>query len=129
MASELRNTILNADDLEKEIVDVPEWGVKIEVRSMTAKERSRILQAAMRDGSTVNLERWFPDICIAACFDPDTGEKVFEPADRDALNSKNGAAINRVVEVAQRLAGMGETAVEDAKAGFDAAQSDDSISS
>jgi hypothetical protein len=128
MASELRKTILETEDLQKELVHVPEWDVDVEVRSMTGKERARIMRVAA-EGTTVNLERWFPEIVIASAYDPDTGEKLFEPADRDALNAKNGAALNRLAVVGQRLAGLMESDVEAAKEGFAEAQSDDSISS
>lgn len=129
MASELRKTILEIDDLEKEIVSVPEWGgLKVEIRSITSKTRSRILQSASRGGE-LNLERWFPELVVATAHDPETGEKLFEPSDVEALNEKNGNAISRLAEVAQRLAGMMEADVEAAKEDFNAAQSDGSTSS
>jgi CRISPR/Cas system CSM-associated protein Csm3 (group 7 of RAMP superfamily) len=129
MASELRKTILEIDDIQKEIVTVPEWGnIKIEVRSIDSKTRARILQRASKDGA-LNLERWFPELVVATAHDPDTGEKLFEAADVDALNSKNGNAINRISTVAQRLAGMMEADVEDAKQDFGETQSDVSTSS
>ena len=36
----LRDSIKAADDGTAELYDVPEWGVKIEVRSLTARARS-----------------------------------------------------------------------------------------
>lgn len=129
MASELRKTILEFDDLEKEIVAVPEWGgLKVEVRSITSKTRSRILQQASKGGE-LNLERWFPELVVATAHDPESGEKLFEPADVEALNEKNGNAISRLAEVAQRLAGMMEADVEAAKTDFDETQNDGSTSS
>lgn len=130
MASELRKTILEANDLESEIVSVPEWGgVKIEIRSLNGKERAKLLSRASRPDNSVDLERWFPDLVIATAHDPETGEKVFEQADRDALNNKNGAVVSRLATIAQRLAGMMESDVEEAKRDFDDAQSDGSTSS
>lgn len=114
MASALRQTILNADDIVKEVVDVPEWGIKIEVRGMTAKERAKLLKSSATSGE-VNMVTWFPDLIIATAYDPETGEKVFEPADRDAINAKSGAAVSALSDVAARLSGLGETDVQIAK--------------
>ena len=34
-----RNAILGADDLGREVVDVPEWAGSVQVRGLTAAER------------------------------------------------------------------------------------------
>lgn len=129
MASELRKTILEAADLEVEIVDVPEWNAKVEIRSLSGKERATLLSRASKADGGVDLVRWFPDLVIATAHDPETGDKIFEQADRDALNAKNGAVVSRLATVAQRLAGMLESDIEEAKKDFDEAQSDGSTSS
>jgi hypothetical protein len=114
MAGELRKTIFEADDIESEIVEIPQWGVKIEVRGMTSKERAKLLKSTSVNGE-VDFDRWFPDLIIATAHDPETGEKVFEAADRDMLNTKSGAAITRLAETASRLSGLGEADVDAAK--------------
>ena len=130
MASELRKTILESEDIQTEIVPVPEWnGVKVEVRGMSARERSKLLKRATAGGGELDLERWFPELIIATVFDPETGDKVFEPADRDALNGKNGAAISRITDVASRLSGLSDNAVEEAKQDFCETPDSDSNSS
>ena len=42
----LRDKILAANDVESELVEVPEWGVSVEVRSMSLAMRERIGQMA-----------------------------------------------------------------------------------
>jgi hypothetical protein len=81
---------------------------------MSGKERAKLLKGATTGGE-VNMEKWFPDLLIATVHDPETGEKVFEPADRDALNAKSGSAIAAIADVAARLSGLGETDVQLAK--------------
>lgn len=110
----LRKEILEKDDIIAEDLEVSEWGITIEVRGMSSKERAKLLKASTIDG-TVDMVRWFPDLIIATVYDPETGEKVFERADRDAVNAKSGAAIAAIAEVAARLSGLGETDVEIAK--------------
>jgi len=114
MAGELRKTILEADDIIAEDVEVPEWDTTVEVRGMSGKERAKLLKGAAAGGE-VNMEKWFPDLLIATVHDPETGEKVFEPADRDALNAKSGSAIAAIADVAARLSGLGENDVQLAK--------------
>ncbi len=51
-ASKLKGTILNAADLDAEVVDVPEWGVKVEVRGMTGAGRARFFKAVNTPNGT-----------------------------------------------------------------------------
>jgi hypothetical protein len=123
MATELRKTILEYEDLQEQIVTVPEWGdTKILVRGMSSGARAKLLERASDPGGKVNMSNWFSDLVIATSFDPDTQEPIFDPADRDALKAKNGAAVNRITDVASKLSGLSDTAVEDAKARFGEAQ-------
>lgn len=115
MASELRKRALEADDIEAEVVDVPQWGIKLEVRGLTSKERAKLLRTSTKPDGSIDFDKWFPDLVIATAYDPETGEQVFEQADRDALNGKSGAAIQNLVEVASRLSGLGEQDVQAAK--------------
>jgi hypothetical protein len=116
MAEEsLKSRILNADDIPIEIIEVPEWGdVKLEVRGMNGKERAGFLRRTTADGGEVSFEKFYPELIIATVFDPESGEKVFGPADRDNINTKSGAALERVAAVAQRHSGLGASDVDDA---------------
>jgi len=101
----LRDRILSANDLTSEMVEIPEWDVTVEVRGMSAADRTSLMDAAAEGGS-VNTSLLFPSLVIACTFDPETGERVFGEEDRPALGEKNGLAIERVVQVAMRLSGM-----------------------
>lgn len=115
-AKSKRQQILESDDLQAEIVPVPEWGgVKVEVRGMSGTERARFMKRVSSDGGEVDFEVWYPELIIATAFDPDEGTKLFEKADRDALNRKNGAALSRLGEKAARLSGLGASDVDDAE--------------
>lgn len=106
----LRDKILNADDLTTELVDVPEWDVKLEVRSPSAKVRARMVSQAMKkdeDGeSTLDLESIYPLMIVHCCFDPDTGEQVFTTDDIDAINAKSSAAVEPVAKACLRVSGL-----------------------
>lgn len=110
----LRDTILAADDIETEDVPVPEWGVNIQVRGMSGSDRADIMDAALQDDGSLSLKRFYPDVVILASHDPETGERIFDPADRDALMAKSGKALDRLAEVALELSGMTEESRKEA---------------
>lgn len=123
----LRDSILAADDIPSETVDVPDWGVTVEVRGMTGAERTRIMAMAASTGGKVDLQMVYPEIVIATVFDPETGTQVFTPQDRDALMAKSAKPIDRIAMVGMRLSGFTEDAADEA--GKDSSQTPDDDSS
>ena len=109
--SELRKKILTAVDLISEVVDVPEWDAKLEIRGMTGAERAKFMRRIYnQQKGEVIWEHLYPELLIATAYDPDSGEKVFEDADRDVLNTKAGRVLDRLGGVAQKLSGLGSEA-------------------
>ncbi len=109
--STLRDQILNSDDRGSEVVDIPEWGVKIEVRARTVGEQFDLIDSVRRADGELDRKLLAVETVIACCFDPDTGERVFDPADRDTLLGKSSQAFGRLLEAANRAAGLEEEAV------------------
>ena len=119
MSSKLRDALLNAQDIQSEIVDVPQWGVKIEVRGMTGKARANFLRSVtVKDGQT-DMERFYPQLIIGTAHDPETGEPVFTLADREALNEKSGAALEVLAQAAMRLSGLISADIVETEASLD----------
>jgi hypothetical protein len=112
--SEIRSAILKAEDHDAELVEVPEWGVTVEVRSMTARARAA-LQKRFAGRDEFDLAEYYADMLIAAVYDPESGEPLFEVADREALKDKSAAVLDRVSDVVTRLSGMGVGALEEAE--------------
>jgi hypothetical protein len=111
----LRDQIFAVEDIRKEIVEIPEWGgIKIEVRSLTGGDRARILETGVDAHGNVSLQRVYPEMVIASAFDPESGERIFEEADKDGLMAKNALAIDRLATVATKLSGLNDEAVEEA---------------
>lgn len=105
----LRDVILAADDIESEMVEVRQWNVKVEVRSLTARERARMLDAIASDNPEefqLSVEKLYPDIVIKTCYDPETGERLFQDEDREELMNKSGAAVEKLAQAGIRLSGM-----------------------
>ena len=110
----LRDRIFAADDSESEIVHVPQWDVDIEVRSMNGKSRANFMESFTDDSGNVSWEKLYPSLVIATSFDPETGERIFEPGDEEAINTKSAAALELVASAAMRLSGLSERAEETA---------------
>ena len=104
----LRDTILTANDLDESIEDVPEWGVKVTMRGMTAKQRIELVDRAPKDKGYM-----YSDILIELAHDPETGDQIFEKADREALSGKSGGVQERLALVALTLSGVSTDDAED----------------
>jgi hypothetical protein len=129
--TDIRTQILNADDFETEIVDVPEWGVKVTVKSLTIAEQTELTDAVRKrtgksDGEyQIDKRKFAPQLLIRTVIDDD-GNPVFEQADADALSKKSGKAVARIVKVASRLAGLADDQVEETIEELKGTASDDS---
>lgn len=126
--SNLSAQIFALDDIETELVDVKVWDVTLLVKSMTARDRAKMVASAASANGSFNLEEVLPDLVIHCTFDPETNEQVFRPSDRDALLAKSAAAIEQIATVAMRLSGMDEDAVDEAGKDLLPTPTDDSSS-
>lgn len=113
--SKLRDRILSKKDIKSEKVYVEEWGETLEVRGLNGKDRNDLLAKVLDQKTGMpDLNLLYSKLIILTSFDPVTGEKVFEEADRDSLNMKSGSALEKVAKVSARLSGLEQGAVEDA---------------
>lgn len=110
----LRDRIIAADDIGKRLVEVPEWGVTVEVRTISAGQRSQMLKSATDGGGGVDIDKLYPMLLIATCFDPDEDEPVFTPDDFAVIQEKSASAVEAIAQVAMEMAGMlGEGSVDE----------------
>jgi len=106
----LRDTIHDANDLEESTMEIPEWDVTLLVRAMTGAQRMKMVEQT----EAKNRDHFYADILIALAYDPDTGEAVFDPADRDWIMGKSGAVLERIGREAIRISGVSVEEAEDA---------------
>lgn len=124
--STLRDTILQAQDIQSESITIPEWGVTLTVRGMTGAERDSFEASCVTDGkATVQNVR--AKIAVRCTVD-DNGNRVFSDSDAPALGAKSARALDRLYEVAARLSGIGKHDVEELAKNSDAALIDASPS-
>ena len=107
----IRDQIMKAKDISGELMEIKEWGVKVEVRTMTARQRARVMENAIdpiTGKSSISII--YPEIAIACVFDPESGEPVFTNDDKDALLEKSGAVLEKIASKAMTLSGLTEEA-------------------
>jgi hypothetical protein len=114
--------ILEADDILKETVAVPEWGGEVLVRGLTAAELDKYQVSMLQQRGkkqVANLENVRTKLVVLCVVDED-GKNLFDETDLKALSKKSGAAISRVFEVAQRLSGLGDEEIQEMTAELEA---------
>lgn len=108
--------ILTAKDLQTEVVEVPEWGGAVTVRTMTGTDRDAyqvsLLQIDEKTGKrTSDLANMTAKLLALTVVD-DAGNPMFALNEIAAIGAKSAAALDRIFSVAQRLNGLGAKEVE-----------------
>lgn len=107
-----KDTILACQDIITEEVTCPEWGVTVTVTALSGEERSALIKASMVKDGEVGSDELYWNAIIACTLDTETGERLFTTDDLPKLKKKNGAALERIVERAFKLCGIGKAASE-----------------
>jgi hypothetical protein len=110
-----RDQILAAMDATIEAVDVPEWGGVVHVRNMTGRQRDQFERSRYKmigDKVEIIHENTRAALLAVSLCDAN-GTLLFTKEDIEALGEKNGAALDRLFDVAQRLSGLRSQELED----------------
>lgn len=99
----LREQMLGADDLARVTVDVPEWGMDVTVRGLTAGEVEEFGRA-FNNGKAENV---MARLVVKVVVD-DEGARVLSDEDVEALSGKNSGVIKRLFDAAQKASGLEE---------------------
>jgi hypothetical protein len=110
--------ILNADDLQREDVSVPEWGGVVLVQGMTGTDRDRFEAQMMNESMSgvakdKALDQYRARLAAFCLVTPDGKRMYRSDAEIKRLGGKNAQALTRVVEVASRLSGLTDGDVEE----------------
>lgn len=105
MSPELREKILGTDWLPSEIIDIPEWDVKILMRGLTL-ERKRDLLRSVNEEDSKSTDRFLPAFIIACAYDSETKELIFGEEDIDALGSLSAQILEKLGQRALALSGL-----------------------
>ena len=125
-----RDDILNIQDIQIEEVEVPEWGGWVWVKGMSGAERGEF-ESLITDVQGKNVKanmRVVRETLSAFSICDEQGNLLFTKKDISALGKKSAAALERVVNVAMRLSGIGEQDMKELAKELDENPSDGSAS-
>lgn len=100
--------IIAIDDIETEVVEVPEWGGSVKLRGLSLDEAMNARAGATGDAKAMSLR-----LLVASFVEPKLSEAAVE-----ALGKKSAAVVNRLLQVTTRLCGMDPEAVQRAERTF-----------
>lgn len=98
-------------------VDVPEWGGRVYVRELTARERDDFEAGCVTlkgDKQTPNLRNYRGRLAALVLGD-EGGNRLFADDDAGQLGDLPAAALDRVLDVARKVNGMTKEAQEEAE--------------
>lgn len=131
MAMLSRDAILAADDLDKELVAVPEWGGDVWVRCMTGTERDEWEASVVQmDNKGQNPKADLRNIrakLVVRCVIDEAGVRLFGEDDMVALGAKSAAALDRLYAVAARLSKISKEDEKELLGNSDADQPESSL--
>lgn len=107
--SRLTDKIAAINDIEEKIVDVPEWEVKIGIRSMDGNRRSQFMTAfskAREAGNDDEIGKIEADLLVYCAYDPEDNSSCFTAEDIPLLLTKSGKVIGRLSKIASELSGL-----------------------
>lgn len=109
-----KEQILAADDLAVEEVDIPQWGGKVRIRTLTAGERDEFELDVFGSGEKPNLRDMRAKLLALTLIDPQ-GERLFAYDEVVKLTKKSAAVMDMLFDKAQALNRMSRESVVEAE--------------
>ena len=88
------------------MVDGIDVTVKVEVREQTVNQQFDILDRSRNSNGDIDIKTATIEGVLATSFDPETGDKAFDDADRDMLGDKSAKAFATLFAATNRAAGI-----------------------
>ena len=109
-------TILAAQDLKTQDVDIPEWGGSVRIKTMSGREREGFLAAVAGLDESIDANARMGILVrhlLVTTLVGEDGVRVFADGDVDALADKSAEVLQRLFVVAQTINGLGVKAQDD----------------
>lgn len=109
----LRERIAAAPKWRGEMFEVKEWGVTVEIRSLTMGQRAHFAKVVKPDSkgiATTGLDQTYFEILRMTVFDPDSGKPLFKDGDLAFLQSLDPVPIEALVTKSMDLSGLSKKA-------------------
>jgi len=106
-----KDQILQVKDNQTIEVEVPEWGGKVKLQSMSGFARDRFEASIVGKQGGMNTTNIRAKL-VAACVIDANGELMFSEKEVAALGKKSAKALDRIFSAAQKLNAMGDSEIE-----------------
>lgn len=111
----LKQQILGKPDTKIVSVEVPDWGMAINVRSFSGHDRAKLMHLkAEAENDPAKMAQLNVHFVILAVCD-DNGTPIFNDKDFEALSNKSATALDTITEAALKLNGLAPDSVDDKK--------------
>jgi len=113
---DLRTKVLGAEDLKLVKVHVLEWDCNLYIRTIDGAERERFfsqLERAKGPDEEANYKNYTASL-VALCVGDESGKRVFDDKDIEALAKKSAQVLTRVALMCQKHNGLTKEDVEEA---------------
>jgi hypothetical protein len=111
-----RDAILQASDLPYEDVHVPEWNGTVRVTGLNAKDTQTFMSRLVEVDANGKVQRLHTDTImtdlLVRTLVNDQNLPLFQQEDVETLGRKSGKVLARLFQVAQRLSGMDNHAMQ-----------------
>lgn len=124
--SSLRDKILEAEDLKREEVFVPEWGVTVYIRGMSGAERDAYEHSIIENNKAGKLD-YRGNLIVRVAVD-EQGHRIFSDSDSELVGEKSAGALQRLFNVATRLNKMSDSDIGELAKNSERGRPDDSHS-
>lgn len=105
MATLNRQEILKAEDLGRREVEIPEWGGRVYIKTLTAQERFDLSERCAALNATGVR---FMTVILVGCLVDQDGRRILDDDDVDLLAAKAGSVVQRLFDIADELNGFTE---------------------
>jgi hypothetical protein len=121
-ATKMREKILSRKNKQKEkVLNIPEWGMDVLLIGLSGTVRGDYFAfvadvSKQYSGTGEFFKRvWFEQVRLG-CHDPESRERIFQPADRDMyMDDEDGALIETLAAAVRELSGINLDALAEAK--------------
>lgn len=97
-----KEQILNADDVKREEIQIPEWNGSVFIAVMSGTARDRFESSIIGKNGGANTSNIRAKLAAATIVDEE-GVLMFSEKDITALGKKSAAALDRIYEASQKL--------------------------
>jgi len=121
-----KDQILQADDKHTQEVEVPEWGGRVIIKTLSGDERDQFEESIIR-GDKRDFKGIRAKLVALSAVD-ENGKRLFTFEEAKLLGEKSARALDRVFGAAQKLSGFTAKDMEELTENLSEGQSGDSTS-